>query len=115
MYCDDCTLLLTTRLKVFHFTFCQLYCIPKDSTVTDIQETQISFIHGYQRYLNSASEIPRHPVYSSCLLLFYNVPYVKCGNQNMTPTIFISVHAQISAKAVNYGLQCGYSVSASFS
>ena len=33
----------------------------------------------------------------------------------MTPTIFISVHAQISAKAVNYGLQCGYSVSASFS
>jgi hypothetical protein len=81
---------------------------------TNIQETQILVIHGNQMCLNSASDIPRHPVTASYLLQLYNVPYVKCGNKNTKSRIFLTVHVQISAKATNYGLHCEYFISQFF-
>ena len=94
------------KIKIFHIKCCQLCCICKDSRAQNIQQTQISVIHDDQRCLNSASEIPRHPVSSSYLLPLYNVPYVKCDSKKTKPRICLAVHAHVSVKAANYGLQC---------
>lgn len=70
MYCSDCTLLVKTGLKAFHIKCCQFYCISKDSTAKNIQETQISVTYEDKMCLNSASAIQFPPVICYCYITF---------------------------------------------